>query len=79
MLWRTIAGSKVTLVVVTALVVGLISFFTIRYIQEAERNKVTTEIQDKQIERRKQIDEGVRSAPDSASDSLRYLNDRQGD
>jgi len=31
MAWKTIAGSKVTLVVVTALVVGLISFFTIRY------------------------------------------------
>ena len=79
MLWRTIAGSKVTLVVVTALVVGLISFFTIRYIQEAERNKITTEIQDKQIERRKQIDEGVRSAPDSVTDGLQYLRERQGD
>jgi len=78
MAWKTIAGSKVTLVVVTALVVGLISFFTIRYIQQAERGKVTIELQDKQIERRKQVDEGVRNAPANVDDSLQYLRDRQG-
>lgn len=78
MAWKTIAGSKVTLVVVTALVAGLISFFTIRYIQQAERGKVTIELQDKQIERRKQVDEGVRTAPSNVDDSLQYLRDRQG-
>jgi len=75
---RLLAGSKVTLVVVTALVVGLISFFTIRYIQSAEEDRIIKEIQQEQIEKRKRIDEGVRSAPDNASDSLQYLRDRQG-
>lgn len=74
---RLLAGSKVTLVVVTALVVGLISFFTIRYIQSAEEDKIIREIQQEQIEKRKRIDEGVRSAPDTPTDSLRYLRDRQ--
>jgi len=75
---RPLAGSKVTLVVVTVLVVGLISFFTIRYIQSAEEDKIIKEIQQEQIEKRKRIDEGVRSAPDTPTDSLQYLRDRQG-
>lgn len=77
-IWKIIAGSKVTLVVVTALVVGLISFFTIRYIQEAEKGKVTIELQEQQIERRQRVDEGVRTAPVDVDDSLQYLRDRQG-
>jgi len=75
--WKIIAGSKVTLVAVTALVAGLISFFTIRYIQQAERDKVTIELQEQQMERRQRVDEGIRSAPVNVDDSLQYLRDRQ--
>jgi ABC-type microcin C transport system permease subunit YejB len=71
-------GSKTGLVIVTALVVGLISFATIRYIQGAEQDKVITTIQEKQIERSKNVNENVRTAPVNVDDSLRYLNDRKG-
>ena len=59
-----------------ALVLTLSVVFGIRYIQGAEESKITTEIQEKQIERRKKIDEAVRNSPDTVDDSLQYLRDR---
>jgi apolipoprotein N-acyltransferase len=73
------AGKKLILIAVAVLVVGLISFTTIRYIQSAEQDKVTIELQEKQVEKRKKIDRAVRNSPSTVNDSLQYLQRRQGD
>lgn len=69
-------GSKTGLVIVTALVVGLISFSMIQYIQRAEEDKVIKVLQEKQIERSNNVNENIRTAPDTVDDSLQYLLDR---
>ena len=78
-MWKIFAGSKWMLIAAGVLVVGLISFFTIQYIQQAERDSVTTEIQEKQIQKRNRIDEAIRTAPTTVDSSMQYLIDRQGD
>lgn len=78
-MWSLFAGRKLTLVAVIALAVGLTSFFTIQYIQSAEEGKVSQEILNQQIEKRKEIDEAVSNSPVDANDGLQYLRDRQGD
>ena len=82
-LLRALAGSKVVLIAVTALVAGLISYFTIQYIQQAEKDKLLLEIQDKQNTKRKVIREAIKKAPAAdptdATDSLQYLNNRNKD
>ena len=79
-LLRALAGSKVVLVVVTALVAGLISYFTIQYIQQAEKDKLLIEIQEEQNTKRKVIREAIKKPPTAdpadATDSLQYLNNR---
>ena len=67
---KWLIGSGIALVLILSVVFG------IRYIQGAEESKITTEIQEKQIERRKKIDEAVRNSPDTVDDSLQYLRDR---
>jgi len=67
---KWLIGGSIALVLILSVVFG------IRYIQGAEESKVTTEIQEKQIERRKKIDEAVRNSPDTVDDSLQYLRDR---
>lgn len=82
-LLRALAGSKVVLIVVTALVAGLISYFTIQYIQQAEKDKLLIEIQEKQNTKRKVIRDAIKKAPAAdpadATDSLQYLNNRNKD
>jgi len=82
-LLRALAGSKVVLIVVTALVAGLISYFTIQYIQQAEKDKLLIEIQEKQNTKRKVIREAIKKPPAAdpadATDSLQYLNNRNKD
>ena len=67
---KWLIGSGIALMLILSVVFG------IRYIQGAEESKITTEIQEKQIERRKKIDEAVRNSPDNVDDSLQYLRDR---
>ena len=67
---KWLIGGSIALVLILSVVFG------IRYIQGAEESKITTEIQEKQIERRKKIDEAVRNSPDTVDDSLQYLRDR---
>jgi len=67
---KWLIGSGIALVLILSVVFG------VRYIQGAEESKITTEIQEKQIERRKKIDEAVRNSPDTVDDSLQYLRDR---
>ena len=73
-----LVGSKMGRIVLVALAAGLISFFTIRYIQEQERDKNTIEIQGNQIEKRKKIDKAIRDTDGTVDDSLQYLRERQG-
>jgi NADH:ubiquinone oxidoreductase subunit 5 (subunit L)/multisubunit Na+/H+ antiporter MnhA subunit len=77
---RALAGSKVVLIVVTALVAGLISYFTIQYIQSAERGKLQLELQELQNTKRKVIRDAIKDTPNAnpndATDSLQYFRDR---
>jgi hypothetical protein len=79
-LLRALAGSKVILIVVTALVAGLISYFTIQYIQSAERDKIQLEMQELQNIKRKVIRDAIKATPNAnpndATDSLQYFRDR---
>ena len=70
-------GSKTGILSVIVLGAILILFLMIQYIQSAEEDKVIKEIQVKQIEKRKTIDEAVRSSPPDVTDSLQYLGDRK--
>jgi hypothetical protein len=82
-LLRALAGSKVVLIVATALVAGLISYFTIQYIQRAEKDRLLIEIQQEQNTKRKVIRDAIKKSPTAtptdATDSLQYLNDRNKD
>ena len=69
-------GSKTGILLVIVLGVILILGSVILYIRSAEEDKVIKEIQTKQVERRKVIDEAVRSSPPDVTDSLQYLGDR---
>ena len=80
MILRALAGSKVVLIVVTALVACLISYFTIQYIQSAEKDKLQLELQELQNTKRKVIQDAIKNtpnySPDDATDSLQYFRDR---
>ena len=69
-------GSKTGILLVIVLGAILILGSVILYIRSAEEDKVIKEIQTKQVERRKVIDEAVRSSPPDVTDSLQYLGDR---
>lgn len=71
------AGKNLVILVVAALAVGSIIFGMVQYIQSAERDKVIIELQEKQKERRRKVDEAIRTAPTTVDDSLQYLNGRQ--
>ena len=65
-----------------ALALGAIStlYYVIQCIQEAERDRVIIEIQDRQIERRTQIDVTVSEFKSkTAQESLNYLESRNND
>jgi len=70
-------GSKTGILLAIVLAVILILFTMIQYIQSAEEDKIIKEIQVKQIEKRKTIDEAVRTSPPDVTDSLQYLGDRK--
>lgn len=70
-------GMKWAAIAAVVLVAGLTLFLVTQFIQEAERDKVTVEIQDKQIERRVTIDRGVEEQRSkTAEESLNYLGGR---
>lgn len=82
MIWSIVGwvlnNRKTTGIVVTALVAILTLYATIQYIQSAERDKITVEIQEETNEKREKIREAVRPNPRSTvADELRYLRDRQ--
>ena len=68
---------------IAALVLGVISilYFGTQFIQESERDKIQIELQEKTDERRDTIREEVERAtpvdPGDATDSLRFLEERQ--
>jgi len=70
-------GSKTGILLAIVLAVILILFTMIQYIQSAEEDKIIKEIQVKQIEKRKTIDEAVRTSPPDVTDSLQYLGNRK--
>lgn len=83
MIWNIVGwvlnNRKTTGIVVVALAVILTLFATIQYIRQAERDKITVEIQEETDEKREAIREAVRPNPRSTvADELRYLRDRQG-
>lgn len=84
MILKTLVGSRWTAIAAIVLAVGLISYFTIQYIQKGERDSITIELQEKTIEKRKEVRDAVNkgvgstSRSDDAADSLRFLRDRQG-
>lgn len=75
-------GLKWVAIAVGALAVGLISWQTIRWFQQAERDKITIEIQEQTNEKRRRINDAVKIKPNTdptdATNSLRYLLERQG-
>jgi len=70
-------GSKTGILLAIVLAVILILFTMIQYIQSAEEDKIIKEIQVKQIEKRKTIDEAVWTSPPDVTDSLQYLGNRK--
>ena len=84
MLWlfrigSILAGSKTGRIVAVVLAAGLISYFTIQYIQSREEDRNIIELQGQQIEKRKKIDKAIRDDPGTVDDSLQYLRERQSD
>lgn len=75
-----LVGSKMGLIVVGVLVVGLISFAAIQYIQGRAEDKITIEILKEQNKKRKAIKDAVKDGtpadPGDATGSLQYLRDR---
>ena len=75
-------GWKPILIVVGVLVVGLISYFTIQYIQESTQDKTTIEILEETNQRREGIRNEIRNSKpadrNDATDSLQYFKSRQG-
>lgn len=83
MIWNIVgwvlSNRKTTGIAVVALVVISTLFATIQYIRQAERDKITVEIQEETDAKEEAIREAVRPNPRSTvADELRYLRDRQG-
>jgi len=71
-------GLKWGAIAALALGVILISYFVIQSIREGERDKVTIEIQDKQIEKRTVIDRAVKEQKSkTVEESFDYLERRK--
>ena len=71
------AGSRLIILAAIVLVVISTSFSVIQYIQGREKDRILLEIQNTQVDKRKQIDEAIISAPRTATDSLLYLESRR--
>lgn len=78
---KLIAGNKWIGIAALVLVVGLISFFVIQYIQSAERETIQLETIKETNKKRERIRDAIDNRPtsDDASDELQFLRDRQGD
>lgn len=78
---RYIVGSKTGRIAALVLAVGLILLSMILLWEKSIRDSVTQEIQTEQLKRnldtREKIDEGLRTAPSDADDSIRWLLNRQ--
>lgn len=76
-------GLKWAGIAAVVLAVILTFVYVIRYIQQVERDKIQIELQEETEERRKVIRDEVQRAtpsdPSDASDSLRFLRDRQSE
>lgn len=69
-------GLKWIAIAIVALVVGFTSWKTIQYFQQAEEGKITIQLQEKQIEKSKQISEAIKNAPSEVEEALDYLRNR---
>lgn len=84
MIWGLVAriglrvvGSKVFIPVVIALVAILIFYLMIQSIQEAERDKIEIEIQEREIIIRDEVDRGVRETPKDVDQIIDRLIERR--